>query len=123
MSVLELALLDQVTVNLAYTDAQGHHTQREVEPMIFALTSGRWLLVASVALTVPLFAPYVLSRYEQDRLEAEVPLLDVAQMRRNATLRPRDAGRAALPISGTPSSLPLAQSLQQQEPPPPALGC
>ena len=46
MSVLEQALLDQVTVNLAYTDAQGHNTQREVEPMIFALTGGRWLLVA-----------------------------------------------------------------------------
>lgn len=46
MSVLEQALLDQVTVNLAYTDAQGRSTQREVEPMIFALTGGRWLLVA-----------------------------------------------------------------------------
>ena len=46
MSVLEQALLDQVTVNLAYTDAQGNNTQREVEPMIFALTGGRWLLVA-----------------------------------------------------------------------------
>ena len=46
MSVLEQALLDQVTVNLAYTDAQGRDTQREVEPMIFALTGGRWLLVA-----------------------------------------------------------------------------
>lgn len=46
MSVLEQALLDQVTVNLGYTDAQGRTTQREVEPMIFALTGGRWLLVA-----------------------------------------------------------------------------
>jgi predicted DNA-binding transcriptional regulator YafY len=46
MSVLEQALLDQVTVNLAYTDAQGRSTHREVEPMIFALTGGRWLLVA-----------------------------------------------------------------------------
>lgn len=46
MSVLEQALLDQVTVNLAYTDAQGCSTRREVEPMIFALTGGRWLLVA-----------------------------------------------------------------------------
>ena len=45
MSVLEQALIDQVTVNLAYTDAQGHSTRREVEPMIFALTGGRWLLV------------------------------------------------------------------------------
>jgi len=34
-----------VRVNLAYTDAQGRSTRREVEPMIFALTGGRWLLV------------------------------------------------------------------------------
>jgi predicted DNA-binding transcriptional regulator YafY len=46
MSVLEQALFDQVTVNLSYTDAQGRSTRREVEPMIFALTDGRWLLVA-----------------------------------------------------------------------------
>ncbi len=46
MSVLEQALIDQVTVNLAYTNAQGSSTRREVEPMIFALTGGRWLLVA-----------------------------------------------------------------------------
>ncbi len=46
MSALEQALLEQVTVNLAYTDAHGRSTRREVEPMIFALTGGRWLLVA-----------------------------------------------------------------------------
>jgi predicted DNA-binding transcriptional regulator YafY len=46
MSVLEQALLTQVTVNLTYTDDQGRTTRREVEPMIFALTGGRWLLVA-----------------------------------------------------------------------------
>ena len=46
MSVLEEALIDQVTVNLTYTDAQGRSTRREVEPMIFARTRGRWLLVA-----------------------------------------------------------------------------
>ena len=45
MSVLEHALVEQVTVNIAYTDAQGRSTRREVEPMIFALTGGRWLLV------------------------------------------------------------------------------
>jgi len=43
--MLEQALVEQVTVNLAYTDAQGRSTRREVEPMIFALTGGRWLLV------------------------------------------------------------------------------
>ena len=46
MSVLEEATLDQFTVNLTYTDAKGQSTRREVEPMIFALTGGRWLLVA-----------------------------------------------------------------------------
>lgn len=46
MSVLEQALLNQVTVNLTYTDAEGRSTRREVEPMIFALTGARWLLVA-----------------------------------------------------------------------------
>jgi len=43
---LEQALVDQVTVNLSYTDVQGRRTRREVEPMIFALTGSRWLLVA-----------------------------------------------------------------------------
>lgn len=46
MSALEQALLDQVTVNLTYIDARGQRTRREVEPMIFGLTGGRWLLVA-----------------------------------------------------------------------------
>lgn len=46
MSVLEHAIVDQVTVNLTYIDAKGQSTQREVEPMIFALAGGRWLLVA-----------------------------------------------------------------------------
>lgn len=46
MSVLEQALVDQVTVNLTYTDAAGQRTRREIEPMMFAFTAGRWLLVA-----------------------------------------------------------------------------
>ena len=46
MSALEQALIDQVTVNLTYGDAHSRRTRREVEPMIFALTGGRWLLVA-----------------------------------------------------------------------------
>jgi predicted DNA-binding transcriptional regulator YafY len=46
LSALEQALVDQVTVNLSYTDVQGRRTRREVEPMIFALTGSRWLLVA-----------------------------------------------------------------------------
>ncbi|PPL19596.1 helix-turn-helix transcriptional regulator [Microterricola pindariensis] len=46
MNVLEKALVDQVTVNIDYVDARGHATRREVEPIIFAFTGGRWLLVA-----------------------------------------------------------------------------
>lgn len=46
MSVLEQATVGQHTVNLIYADAKGQHTKREVEPMIFALTGGRWLLIA-----------------------------------------------------------------------------
>lgn len=46
MSHLEQGLVDQVTVNLTYTDAQGRTTRREVEPMVFALTGDRWFLVA-----------------------------------------------------------------------------
>lgn len=46
MSALEQAVVDQKTVNLSYTDAMGQTTQREVEPMIFALTGGKWMLIA-----------------------------------------------------------------------------
>ncbi|WP_230115582.1 helix-turn-helix transcriptional regulator [Microbacterium oxydans] len=46
MSALEQATIDQRTVNLAYTDAEGRSTRREVEPMIFAFTGGQWYLVA-----------------------------------------------------------------------------
>lgn len=46
MSALEQAMVDQKTVNLSYTDAKGQTTQREVEPMIFALTGGKWMLIA-----------------------------------------------------------------------------
>jgi predicted DNA-binding transcriptional regulator YafY len=45
VSALERALADQVTVNVRYSDAAGNMTRREVEPMIFALTDGRWFLV------------------------------------------------------------------------------
>ena len=46
MSALEQATVDQVTVNITYTDAEGQTTRREVEPMIFALTAGQWKLIA-----------------------------------------------------------------------------
>ena len=40
LSAIEDAIVDQVTVNLTYTDAEGQTTRREVEPMIFVLTAG-----------------------------------------------------------------------------------
>ncbi len=46
MSALESAMLEQVTARIDYTDREGGTTRREVEPMIFAFTSGRWYLVA-----------------------------------------------------------------------------
>ena len=46
LSALEDAIVDHVTVNLTYTDAEGQITRREVEEMIFALTAGQWKLVA-----------------------------------------------------------------------------
>ena len=46
MSPVEQALIEQVTVRLDYVDATGTETTREVEPMIFAFTGGRWYLIA-----------------------------------------------------------------------------
>lgn len=46
MSVLEQCLVEQVTANITYADAADRRTRREVEPLIFALTGGRWSLVA-----------------------------------------------------------------------------
>lgn len=46
MSALEHAMIDQLTVNITYIDAQGRTTRREIEPMIFAFTSGQWYVVA-----------------------------------------------------------------------------
>lgn len=44
-SVLKQSLVDQMIVTLTYTDAAGRNIWREVEPMISAITRGRWLLV------------------------------------------------------------------------------
>ena len=45
LSAFEQATIDQVTVKLTYTDAEGQTTRHEVKPMIFALTAGQWKLV------------------------------------------------------------------------------
>jgi predicted DNA-binding transcriptional regulator YafY len=86
MSVLEQALLDQVTINLAYTDAQGRNTQREVEPMIFALTRGRWFLVAWC------------------RLRDDVRWFDLSRIRRASATRRPTTGHDVSEIGTPPES-------------------
>ncbi|WP_114905711.1 helix-turn-helix transcriptional regulator [Ornithinimicrobium murale] len=44
-SACEQALADQHTVRIRYVAADGATTDREVEPMILAQTSGRWFLI------------------------------------------------------------------------------
>lgn len=44
-SALEQALVDERTVVIRYSDAKGGVTNREVEPIVLALTGGRWYLV------------------------------------------------------------------------------
>ena len=52
-----------------------------------------------VALAVPLFVPYILARYDADRVDAEVSVLTLGQMRRNGGLpaRRRPGGTPRLP--------------------------
>lgn len=44
-SALEQAMAEQVVVRIRYTSANANTTTREVEPVIFALTEGRWYLI------------------------------------------------------------------------------
>lgn len=44
-SALEAAMAEQVVVRIRYTSANGANTARDVEPVIFASTNGRWYLV------------------------------------------------------------------------------
>ena len=44
-SVLEEAMAEQRTVRIRYTSLTGATTTREVEPVLFAATNGRWYLV------------------------------------------------------------------------------
>lgn len=44
-SALEEAMAEQRVVRLRYTDASGAVTTRDVEPVLFAATDGRWFLV------------------------------------------------------------------------------
>lgn len=44
-SALEEAMAEQRVVRLRYTDASGATTTRDVEPVLFACTDGRWFLV------------------------------------------------------------------------------
>ena len=100
MSVLEEALIDQVTVNLTYTDAQGRSTRREVEPMIFALTRGGWLLVAWC------------------RLRDDIRWFDLFRIRDATATRRPCAGRDVSEI-GTPpeQARPVGDGLVARHPP------
>lgn len=45
MSSLEAAMADQVIVRIRYQDREGALTDRDVEPVLFASSSGRWYLI------------------------------------------------------------------------------
>lgn len=45
MSAVEQAMTDQKVLRLEYTSADGTVSAREVEPVLFASTGGRWYLV------------------------------------------------------------------------------
>lgn len=86
MSVLEHALVDQVTVNLTYTDTGGQVTRREVEPMIFALTGTHWLLAAWC------------------HLRCDVRWFDPARIQRASATRRRCTGHDVAEIGSPPHS-------------------
>lgn len=44
-SALEEAMAEQRVVRIRYTSRDGHTTTRDVEPVLFASTNGRWYLV------------------------------------------------------------------------------
>ncbi len=45
-SALEAAMAEQKVVRIQYVSGAGDETRRDVEPMIFASTGGRWYLIA-----------------------------------------------------------------------------
>lgn len=66
-SVVEEAMADQRTVRIRYTSLAGATTTREVEPVMFASTDGRWYLVGWCLLRDAM-RWFVLSRIEQAHL-------------------------------------------------------
>ena len=83
LAAVEHGLTHQVTVNLTYLDHRGAVTRREVEPMIVALTRGRWWLVGWC------------------RLRSDIRWFELARIRAAASTRRRCSGRTAADI-GTP---------------------
>lgn len=83
MDALEQAMIDQVTVNMTYHDARARTTEREVEPMVFALDGGRWLLVGWC------------------RLRADIRWFDLSRVQRATATRHPCAGHHVDEI-GTP---------------------
>lgn len=45
-SALEQAMSEQLVVRIRYTSANGSTTTRDVEPVIFALSGGRWYMIS-----------------------------------------------------------------------------
>lgn len=66
-SVLEEAMAEQRTVRIRYTSAEGATTVREVEPVLFASTNGRWFLVGWCLLRDAM-RWFAVSRIEQARV-------------------------------------------------------
>jgi predicted DNA-binding transcriptional regulator YafY len=66
-SALEEAMAEQRTVRIRYTSLAGVTTAREVEPVMFASTNGRWYLVGWCLLRDAM-RWFVVSRIEQARV-------------------------------------------------------
>lgn len=63
-SALEQAMADQCVVRIRYTSRDGTETRRDVEPLMFASTNGRWHLVGWCRLRSGI-RWFLLSRIEQ----------------------------------------------------------
>jgi predicted DNA-binding transcriptional regulator YafY len=86
LTAVEHGLTNQLTVNLTYLDRRGAVTRREVEPMIIALTRGRWWLVGWC------------------RLRDDIRWFELARVQTAASTRRRCSGRTTADIGTPPES-------------------
>lgn len=68
-SALEEAMTEQRVVRIRYTSADGTSTSRDVEPVVFASTNGRWYLVGWCRLRDAM-RWFMVARVEQARVTA-----------------------------------------------------